>query len=366
MTANNVESSKKSAVPDWKITVGGAQLDTKSLDVEEVVVDEIADGPSMAYVRLNTHDLEWINSGKIKPKGPFKVDLGFAQSKEPPIPVFNGTIHGWEPVFHGKTPATVVVRAFNALHAASRGRRYKAWLDKKLSEIASEIAGAYGMGTGHIECTKIVQPYMVQANLTDLDFLREMAERVGYEVGCDVENNLNFRKPKTNDGSVADLIWGDNLKRFKARFNTGQPISTVQVAGWDVKAKKPILGEAGPGKVLSKMGGSKNSAEHAAAFEKNSAHLYVDHRIHYSVDDAKMEAEGHLNQLALQLIIADAECEGTARAQAGKVVKVVGVGDRFSGEYYVIRARHTLRPNSSMPDAGFVTYLTLRRTGAKE
>ena len=364
MPSNNAQSNRKSAVPDWKLTVGSAQLDTDSLDGKEIVIDELADGPSMGYVRLNTHDLEWINSDKIKLKGAFKVDLGFAQSKEPPIPVFQGTIHGWEPIFHGKTPATVVVRGFNKLHGASRGRKTRAWLDKKLSEVAGQLAGEHGMGSCGIDDTKIKQPYIYQANISDLDLLRELAERVGFEVGCDVQDNLRFRLPKTGEGEVAELVWGDNLKRFKSRMNTGQPVPSVTCVGWDVKQKKTVSGSACQGDVTSPMGGAKNSAQHAEAF--SGQELYIDNRPYYSQQDAEAEAKGRINQLALQLLIAEAECEGTARAQAGKVVKVTGVGSRFDGKYYIIRARHTLRPNSAMPDAGFVTYLTLRRTGTNE
>ncbi len=369
MVLQNTETKKKSAIFDWKVTIGGKKIDTRdSADVEEIVVDQLADGPSMAYCKLNTNlDLEWLDSSDAKQNKPMMIDMGFGgDAEDKPEPVFKGTVVGWEPLFHGKAPGVVLVRAFNKLHAASRGRRTKAWLDKKLSEVAAEIAGKYGMGTGQIECTKIKQPYIYQANMTDLDFLRELAERVGYEVGCDIDDNLTFRMPKFDAGPVAKLVWGDNLKRFKARANAGQPISKVSAYYWDAKLKKFQVASSCHTDIKSKMGGSKDAGQFAGQFEKDSAELAIRNRPFYSSEDALAQAKGLMNQLALQYIIAEAEVEGTPKAHAGRVVQVEEVGKRFSGNYYIVRARHVIQPNPSIPDAGYVTYLTLRRTGSND
>ncbi|MDY0059787.1 MAG: contractile injection system protein, VgrG/Pvc8 family [Myxococcota bacterium] len=357
-------TSTKSAVPAVNLTIGSTKVDqTNYFDIIEVVVDQLADGPSMAYAKLNTHDLEWIDKADIAPTKPFKVDLGFGGgSSETPTPLFDGTVHGWEPQFYGKSPTTLIVRGINALHTASRGRKTQGWLDKKISDVASEIAGRNGMGTGGIEDTKITQPFIYQANLTDLEFLRELGERVGYEVGCDVQKNLMFRKPKVDQGPAVTFTWGENMKRFRARMNTANTISKVKVAGWDPKQKKSLFGEASTTDV-KKMGGSASAGDVAKKFEKGAAQLYLHDRVYYSPDDATAEAKGLIQDLGLNLIVAEIEGEGDAAAQAGKVVKLAKVGKRFEGDYYIIRARHVLRIEPKLPDFGYVCYLTVRRSG---
>ena len=50
-------TSTKSAVPAVNLTIGSTKVDqTNYFDIIEVVVDQLADGPSMAYAKLNTHD----------------------------------------------------------------------------------------------------------------------------------------------------------------------------------------------------------------------------------------------------------------------------------------------------------------------
>lgn len=358
------DTQTKSAVPAVKLTIGGLQVDMANpYDIIEVVVDQLADGPTMAYAKLNTHDLDWINKAQIAPDQSMKVDLGYdSKSSEPPEPLFSGTVHGWEPQFYGKTPSTLVVRGINSLHKASRGRRTGGFLQKKLSEVAAGIAGRYGMGAGGVEDTKIIQPFIYQANLTDLDFLRELAERVGYEVGCDVTNNLQFRKPKVDQGPVVTFKWGSNLKRFRGRMNTANTISKVKCVGWDPKEKKPVSG-IGTQTDVKKMGGKQSAAQIAGTFEKDSAEMYVDSRPYYSQKDAEAEAKGLIQDLGMNLIVAEIEGEGDAKAAAGKVIKVEGIGKRFDGDYYIIRARHVLRVDPKLPDFGYVCYLTVRRSG---
>jgi len=361
-------TSTKSAVPAVELKLGSIEEvhTAYGYDMIEVVVDQLADGPSMAYAKLNTHDLDWINKPEIKPNEAMVVSFGYGEgSSEEPKKLFEGSISGWEPQFYGKTPSTLVVRGFNKLHAASRGRRYKTWNNVKLSDIAGEIAGRYKMGTSGIDDTKIKQPFVVQPNSTDLDFLRELAEHVGYEVGCDVDNNLMFRKPKTDQGPSVKYTWGENLKRFKARFNTAQPISKVTCSGWYPPDKKAISGSGSTGDV-DPMAGSKTAAQHAASFEKDQAELFVHNRPYYSPDDAAAEAKGLIQDLGLGLIIAEVEGEGDAEAQAGKVIELEKIGNRFSGKYYIIRARHVLRIDPKLPDFGYVCYLTVRRSGAND
>lgn len=361
------DTSTKSAVPAVKLTLGSiSEVETShGFDMIEVVVDQLADGPSMAYAKLNTHDLEWINQAAIKPKEAMKVSLGYGQgSSEPAEPLFDGEITGWEPQFYGKTPTTLVVRGFNKLHNMSRGRKYRTFQNMKYSDVASKIASEYGLSAGGVMATSSQQPFIVQANATDLDFLRELAERVGYEVGCDVQNNLMFRKPKTNEGPAVTFTWGENLKRFKARFNTAQPIAKIRCGYWDPVDKKAKIGQASDSDV-DPMDGGKNAAKHAAKFA-SAGELFLHNRPCYSQADAEAEAKGLIQQLGLQLIIAEIEGEGDAKAQAGKVVKLDKVGDRFNGKYYIIRARHVLRIDPKLPDFGYVCYLTARRSGANE
>jgi len=99
--------------------------------------------------------------------------VGFASRSEKPVDLFNG---------NGPRLGAAVLRqdphpdgrGITKLNQASRGRRPKAWTDKKLSEVSGEIAGRYKMKTGGIQDTEQASPTSTRRTWTDLDFLREM------------------------------------------------------------------------------------------------------------------------------------------------------------------------------------------------
>ncbi len=360
-------SADKSAVPNFDLTIGKTFTNADKLDVEEIVVDNLSDGPDMIQCRLNAHESSdigaWIEKGEIAIGKPIEVKLGFHQKGQPEL-VFKGEVAGWEPVIVGKEPAGIAVRGYNKLHRLTRGRKSRPWQDVCFSDVATTIAGDWGLGTGGVEATSPIQPYVYQPSITDLDMLRLMASRVGYEVCCDLEENLVFAKPRVTTGPVATLKWGDNLKKFKTRLSTGSQISKVKVSGWDVKKKERIEATAGPGDVLSAMGGSTKGPEAASKFEQGEIEYHVQLSAVYSLEDLQQMAKGLMNTIALNYVIADMEAEGENKVVAGKVVTVEGVKARFNGDYYVVRSRHVLKPNQKLPDAGYVTELTARRMGA--
>ncbi len=362
-------ASKKSAVPSFELKIGGKPMNkAERLDVQEIVVDNLSDGPDMVQIRLNAHEGDarglgvWLERSEIKIGNPVEASMGFYP--ETPKLVFKGEIIGWEPSVIGKEPAGIVIRGFNKLHRLSRGKKSRPWQDVTLSDIATEIAGDWKLGTGGIETTSPVQPYVYQPGISDLDFLRLLASRVGFEVSADLEDNLIFAPPDLGQSKATDLKWGENLKKFKSRLSAGQQISKVKVSSWSPKEKKRIEATASPSDVKSAMGGATKGPEAASRFEEgeNEFHVKLPHA--YSLEDLETMAKGLINQIALNYILAEVAAEGENEVIAGKIVDVDGMKDRFNGQYYVVRSKHILRPNQKLPDAGFVSHLQLRRTAA--
>ena len=156
-------AAKKSAVPSFEVKIGGKAMNkAERLDVQEVVVDNLSDGPDMAHVKLNAHEGDerglgvWLERSEIKIGNPIEVSLSFYP--ETPKLVFKGEIIGWEPSVIGKEPAGVVIRGFNKLHRLSRGKKSRPWQDVSLSDIAKEIAGDWKLGTKGVKATSPVQP----------------------------------------------------------------------------------------------------------------------------------------------------------------------------------------------------------------
>ena len=68
--------------------------------------------------------------------------------------------------------------------------------------------------------------------------------------------------------------------------------------------------------------------------------LSVDQPV-YTIDEAKAIAQAVFSEAEAEFITADGTCrQGDPRLIAGRVVTIEGVGQRFSGDYYVTEARH--------------------------
>ena len=67
----------------------------------------------------------------------------------------------------------------------------------------------------------------------------------------------------------------------------------------------------------------------------------VDVPVH-TVAEADAIARGRFNELALDFVQGDVAADGHPQVHAGTVVAIEGVGERFSGAYYVTSVTHSL------------------------
>ena len=76
----------------------------------------------------------------------------------------------------------------------------------------------------------------------------------------------------------------------------------------------------------------------------------------FSQAEADQIALGQFKTMALAYISAEGMCIGRTDLRAGTVVKIEGLGRRFSGLYYVTSTTHTYSPSR-----GYRTAFTARR-----
>jgi phage protein D len=72
--------------------------------------------------------------------------------------------------------------------------------------------------------------------------------------------------------------------------------------------------------------------------------------------EADQIAQARLNEISLSLIEASGSTVGRAELRPGKVIKITGVGARFSGRYYVTDTSHRFDQQN-----GYRTNFSVRR-----
>ena len=67
-------------------------------------------------------------------------------------------------------------------------------------------------------------------------------------------------------------------------------------------------------------------------------------------------AEGRLNAMAMEFVTGDGLTAGRTDLRPGGTIEVEGIGDRFSGAYYVVWTEHAYHPA-----IGYQTRFSVRR-----
>jgi phage protein D/phage baseplate assembly protein gpV len=321
------------------IKLGGTAVQPAIMtSIAEVVVDQHSHLPGMFVIRLYDPQLELLDSG------PFdltkEVEISAENSDGQKFTLIKGEITALEPVFEEGMIAELVVRGYDKTHRLYRETKSRAFVNKKDSDLASEIARAVGL-QAQVETTSTVYDHIYQHNQSDLAFLMQRAWRIGYECFVD-DGKLYFRKPPTGNGGVT-LTWGEDLLTFNPRMTLAEQVDEVIVKGWDVDRQTPIIGQASSGALYPQVGESKNGASWSNGFGRGKL-VVVDQPV-VSQAEANALATARLNELSGTFIEAEGVAFRRPEVKAGQMVKLAALGKRLSGTYLVTNATHSFTPD---------------------
>jgi uncharacterized protein len=349
-------------VPAFQVTVNGQDLDEKDQAKPiEVVYNDNVDAADFFSVRLGLVDNaigkpDWIDDALYKEGGKVRIKIGHEGRAVKTM--IEGEITGVEVSFSSRGPETLVLQGYDRHHRLRRGRKSRTFQKMTDSEIAQKIAGEQGL-TLRGDPTSVRYDHVYQNNLTDFDFLRMRAARVGYEVA--IENtNLHFRKSQEARSKVTTLKWGepgdDELISFSPRLSTANQVSEVTVRGWNPKDKKEIVGRARVGDETTRMAGTVSGGQSTTSAFGSVKTVVVDHPI-FDQREADTLAKARFNELSLSYIAGEGICIGNPDIRAGEVIEVNGFGRRFSGLYYVVSSNHVCGRGAG----GYRTEFSVRR-----
>ncbi len=346
--------------PAFELSINGAPVSAEmSAHVVAVTVDENVELPAMFTVELvGSIELDepvpWVDDEDAFTIGnTFEIKLGYKDSLDT---IFTGELTGLEPEFGVNGLSRLVARGYDRSHRLRRGRQTRTFLQQKDSDIASQIASDAGL-TADVTDSQVTYEYVLQPNQTDLDFLNERARLIEYEVVVE-DQTLHFRPAANAESEALTLSVQEGLLEFCPRLSSMGQFSEVAVRSWSVKDKENVAGQAKAGDVTSSMGGQQTGAQlvegaFGAAIEQISTHPVM------TAAEADQLAKARLNDQALRLVCAEGVCYGRTDLRAGKVIKLDGIGTRFSGQYYVTAAQHQYTARR-----GYQTLFKVRRNAS--
>jgi phage protein D/phage baseplate assembly protein gpV len=320
---------------DIYTAVDGAPVDADVMQhIMEAVVDQHSHMPHMFMLRFHDPKLELLDNGPFDLTKKVKIEASHADGSK--VLLIEGEITGIEPQFEEEKPAEFVVRGYDVSHRLYRELKSVSYLNKKDSDLASDIAQKAGLQS-KVDATQTVYEHIYQHNQSDLAFLMQRARRIGYECFVD-QGTLYFRKPTTDAGNLK-LEWGNDLLSFRPSLSLAEQVDEVVVKGWDVEKQAAIIGRAQSGKLYPKIQETKDGAAWAKTFGAGKM-VIVDQPV-VSQAEADALAAARLDEISGAFIQAEGEAYRRPDVQAGHYVEITKIGKRLSGKYLVTRAIHT-------------------------
>ncbi|MCJ7738731.1 MAG: VgrG-related protein [Anaerolineae bacterium] len=347
------------------ITIDGKVQKDIERDLIEVVVDTNLYLPAMFSITLNDDfddnlKLVYADSDTFKIGAEVKIEVETDEIPEESSPVkatvFVGEITAIEPVFESSGVPLFRIRGYDRLHWLTRGRKTRTFGDANptgsgiadqqiINTIVGETKGLTSAEVDTSGLSSLKYPYLLQYNQTDLEFLWSRARLLGYQVYVE-EKKLYFQKADAHRGSDSDkpakLYWPLNLSSFEPRQSVMYQVDEAIVKGWDPNTKAAIEGKAtsDSSSLFPKIGLTKRGGAQAKESFDVAQDVGVDTPV-YTLDEAKVLAQAKFTAAESVYVQAEGVCrQGDPRLIAGRLVTVDGVGERFSGDYYVSEARH--------------------------
>jgi phage protein D len=340
--------------PAFRVKVDGRVLEPEqTMAISEVVVThEIGTSDQFSLTLASPYPhLPWTHgrdAALFKPGAAVTIEMGYVDDLQP---MLSGEVTGLSPDFPSDGTATLQVDGHTRLHRLDGPRQTRTFQDMTDAEIVESIAQQVGL-TARAERTPIRHAHLIQYNRTNLEFLRERAEALDFELLVE-DRTLVFRKPQSGSPRVASLTWGETLRSFRPSVNSLEPVTEVIVRGYDPKTKTAIVGRAGAGAEEVTLGAENGARLVNSAFGSRTE-VVVDAQP-TSQAEAEQRAKAVFNKRMMELISGSGEAVGQPALRAGRVVELGGLGPRFNGLYYIVRSTHTIG------SAGYRTGFSVRR-----
>lgn len=218
------------------------------------------------------------------------------------------------------------------------GRRSRYYQNLKDSDLYDALVHPYAHLSSDAQATKLVHKELVQHHLTDWDFLVLRAEANAMMVNVQ-DGVVHIKRPVTTGSPVVEVHYGSSVLEFEAELDARNQFQNVEAKSWDYHDQAVFKADSDgvPGWVES---GNITSATLSQAI--NLDHFELHHSGYLPEQELQDWADGQMLRSRIAKIRGRAKCTGFAGVQPGDLVKISGVGDRFSGNVVVTAVRQEI------------------------
>jgi phage protein D len=361
LTIQQIEKARRNFyAPAFSIVAQGQNVVSDLyLEVSSVEVEDVLKGPDrFSFVIVNAFNIstrEFVKVGqKTLPEffafgSPIGVSMGYGDRTGLDL-MIEGIVTEISTSFPSSGLPQLTVSGYDNSYCLTKGTQSKNWENKRDSEVVRQIAQSYSL-TAKVQDTNVVQPKIEMSQESPATFITRLAERNGFEWFITGKKELFFQPLSNDKRGVIELAWGRGLVSFSPEIKLSDQVSAVEVHGWNVQTKQPIVGKAKkgdePGRDPTRLSGKPRTsgAEAVAKACGGDATVLRVREPVFSQEEADRRAKAILTRRAEGFVGGRGESIGIPELRANSNVSLQGLGDFFNMTFCLNQTTHTV--NSS-------------------
>lgn len=326
-----------------EIKVDGTAL-AEDIDkqVESVIVTDRLRMPDSFVLTLRDPGRDVLSKAKLKLGAKVTISAG-PPGAEDPDELMVGEVTSIEAEYD-RLGTRAIVRGYDLLHRLSAGTRTRTFDNVTYADVVKKIATEAGL-SAEVDSTPGTIDHVIQGNVSDLQFVYQLAQRCGFDVSAK-DKKLLFKKPvKASTGpgpgepdstKALQLVWGQKLLEFRARLSAVSQVGDVKVRGWDTKNQEAVIGKADAATESARL---TTSPKTLAETSHGKTFTLVNHPVD-SQGMADSLAKAVADQVASAGYEATALVVGSPKFKSGVAVTVSKVDEMLAGDWVITTARH--------------------------
>ena len=346
-----MSSENKTLTPIWIVYADGARLPWKYEGaLKKIRVSDRLSSIGTASLVFGMSAPDFDNDDVFSEGSEVSVHLGYKDDVEE---VFSGEVTGFAPRFGEYGVSQMEVQIETKLHRLDKGIRTKAFESKTTAQIIKEIITNHNL-KAEVEEFGPKHNYTEQRNITDYDYITQLACKYGKAVWCQ-GNTVYVKTEITPSDDDVILEWGKSIISARAKTSMTKQLSAATCTGWSIMDCRGFAATATMKDIPLKIGGEYSWEDNSKGYDPKKIEQITTEEI-IDEEDAAAVAKAYIQNRSFKFQSCDIKTQGNYHIKPGNRLTVKYIGKQSDGEYLIESVEHTLDMQE-----GFITKCHLIR-----
>ena len=332
-----MSSENKTLTPIWIVYADGARLPCKyDGALRKIRVFERLNSIGTASLVFGMSAPDFDNDDAFCEGSEVSVHLGYKDDVEE---VFSGEVTGFAPRFGEYGAPRMEVQIETKLHRLDKGICSKSFESKTTSQIIKEIITKHNL-KAVVEKFGPMHNYTEQRNITDYDYITQLAYKYGKTVWCQ-GNTIYVKTEITPSEDDVILEWGKSIISARSKTSITKQLSAATCTGWSMMDCRGFTATATMKDIPLKIGGEYSWEDNSKGYDPKRTEQITTEEIP-DEDDAAAVAKAYIQNRSFKFQSCDIKTQGNYHIKPGNRLTVKYIGKQNDGEYLIESVEHTL------------------------